>query len=259
MLVINAGLLIDGTGAGPREQMRLYVDGGRLVDIQEASAAAVPDDAEVLDAGDYVIMPGMIDAHVHTMWDGDDTDPLADGRGALVSELPGTRTLTAYANAQRDLAAGFTTIRDMHSLDFVDIALRDAIDKGTVTGPRISACGYGLTSTGGHMDSTNGLRPDVTLGGFDNVVDTPGQARKATRFLIKMGVNHIKLNAGRGHRVRGRSLFFAPEMQPDVLETICQEAHCAGRPVAAHSTALVAREKCGPCRQALLRWSMPTS
>ena len=79
MLVINAWLLIDGTGAEPRQQMRLYVEGDRLVDIQEASVASVPDDAEVLDISNYVVMPGMIDAHVHTMWDGPDTDPLVDG------------------------------------------------------------------------------------------------------------------------------------------------------------------------------------
>jgi imidazolonepropionase-like amidohydrolase len=189
----------------------------------------------VLEAGDWVVMPGMIDAHVHVLWSGDDTDKPLGTKDELVTELPGTRALNAYVHAKRDLEAGFTTIRDMHSLDFVDIALRDAIDGGKVAGPRISACGYGLTSTGGHMDSTNGLRPDVKLGGFDNVVDTPDEARKATRFLIKMGVDHIKINVGCGYRVHGRPLFFAAEMQRDVLQTICQEAHAAGRRVAGHS------------------------
>lgn len=235
MLVINAGKLIDGTGAPPREQVRLLVDQGRIVDVVDAGESAVPEGAQVLEAGDRVVMPGLIDAHVHVMWSGDDpVEP--EGRwDAFVSELSGTRALQAYAHAKRDLLAGFTTLRDMASLEFVDIALRDAIDKGTVVGPRISACGYGLTSTGGHMDPRNGLRPDLSPGGFDNVVDTVDEARRATRYLVRTGVNHIKINVGRGYRVGGRGLFFAPEMQPDVLQTICQEAHSAGRHVAGHS------------------------
>lgn len=235
MLVINAGRLIDGTGAKPREQVRLLVDGNRILDIVDQAGSAVPEGADVLEAGEQVVMPGLIDTHVHVMWSGNDTDQPHGTWDGLVSELPGTRALNAYVHARRDLEAGFTTIRDMASLDFVDIALRDAIEAGTVVGPRISACGYGLTSTGGHMDRCNGLRPDVRLGGFDNVVDTVDEARKAARFLIRMKVDHIKVNAGRGHRVQGRPLFFAPEMQLDVMQTICQEAHAAGCRVAAHS------------------------
>jgi imidazolonepropionase-like amidohydrolase len=235
MLVINVGKLIDGTGSAPRKQVRLLVEEGRIADIVDAAGSTIPEGAQVLEAGDRVVMPGMIDAHVHVMWSGDDTDQPIGTWDDLVSELAGTRALKAYVHARRDLEAGFTTIRDMASLDFVDIALRDAVDKGLVEGPRISACGYGLTSTGGHMDSGNGLRPDVRLGGFDNVVDSVDEARKATRFLIRMKVDHVKINAGRGHRLRTRPLFFAPEMQLDVMQTICQEAHAAGRRVAAHS------------------------
>jgi imidazolonepropionase-like amidohydrolase len=235
MLVINAGKLIDGTGRAPREQVRLVVDQGRILDIVSIAESAVPEGAQVVDARDRIVMPGMIDAHVHVMWSGDESEQSAGTWDALVSELPGTRALDAYAHAKRDLEAGFTTVRDMASLDFVDIALRDAIAKATVMGPRISACGYGLTSTGGHMDRYNGLRPGLSLGSFDNAVDTVDEARKATRYLIRMKVDHIKINAGRGHRLPGRPLFFAPEMQLDVMQTICQEAHDAGRPVAAHS------------------------
>ena len=235
MLVINAGKLIDGTGAQPRERVRLLIEKDRIVDIVDQAASAVPDDAEVIEAGDMVVMPGMIDAHVHVMWSGDEEEQQQGRWDTLVSELPGARTLTAYANARRDLEAGFTTLRDMASLDFVDISLRDAIAKGTVCGPRISACGHGLTATGGHMDRHNGLRPDLRLGDFDNIVDTVDEARKAVRYLVRMNVNHIKVNAGRGYRIPGKKLLFAPEMNLDVLETICEEAHSAGRPVAAHS------------------------
>ena len=234
MLVIHAGQLIDGAGGPPRRNVLIFVDGGRISEILDAQDAAVPDDAAFVDASTEVIMPGMIDAHVHVMWSGVPGDPLASKEG-MVSDLPGTFALHAYANARQDLLAGFTALRDMLSYDFVDVSLRNAINKDLVEGPRISACGYGLTATGGHMDLRNGLRPDIGLGYFNNVVDTPEEARKAVRFLVKMGVDHIKINAGRGYRVKGRPIIFAPEMRPDVLKVICEEAHTAGRKVAAHS------------------------
>jgi len=234
MLVIRCGVLIDGTGNSPFHNSNLYIENGKIVEIADAQTTGVPDDAEIFNASDLTVMPGMIDAHTHVMWNGSPTDPL-NGKDGLVSELTGTATLKAYVNAKNDLEAGFTTLRDMLSFDFIDISLRNAINQGLVVGPRISACGYGLTSTGGHMDMRKGLRPDVSLGYFNNVVDTPDQARVAVRFLIKMGVDHIKINAGGGYRIKGRPILFAPEMREDVLTTIVEEAHTAGRTVAAHS------------------------
>lgn len=233
MFILRAGTLIDGTGQAPRSNVDLIVEKGRVAEIV-APLEEVPENAEFFDASDYTVMPGMIDCHTHVIWNGEPSDPL-NGKEGLVSQLTGLATLRAYCNAKRDLEAGFTTIRDMLSLDFIDISLRDAINQGLVDGPRISACGYGLTSTNGHMDMTKGLRPDVKLSFFDNVVDTPEQARTAVRFLIKMKVDHIKINAGGGYRVKGRPMVFVPEMREDVICAIVEEAHKAGRTVAAHS------------------------
>ena len=234
MFVLQAGQMIDGVGAQPRQNVRLFIENGKIAGIEDVQATAIPEGADFYDASELTVMPGMIDAHVHVMWNGDPQDPL-NGKEGLVSELTGTAALKAYVNARHDLEAGFTALRDMLSFDFIDISLRNAINRGVVEGPRISACGYGLTSTGGHMDLRSGLRPDVSLGYFNNVVDTPEQARSAVRFLVRMGVDHIKINAGRGYRVKGRPIIFAPEMRPDVLQTIVEEAHTAGRKVAAHS------------------------
>ena len=239
MIVINAGLLIDGTGATPRENVRLFVVDSRITDIVDIQESAVPDGAQVVDATQHVVMPGMIDTHVHLIWNGiwsvDSTEPTSESRANRVSELPGMRALKAYSHACKDLEAGCTTIRDMHCYDFADISLRDSINSGLVVGPRVMACGCGLTSTFGHMDLRNGLRPDVSLGGFNNVVDSVVEARRATRYLIGMRVDHIKISASNSRRVKGRPIFFSPEMRFDVLQAICEEAHSAGRTVAAHS------------------------
>ena len=235
MIVINAGKLIDGTGAQPRQNVRLLIDKGRILDIVDMASSAVPEGSQVLDASDRVVMPGMIDAHVHIGSNPDEKGNRGSGKERLVSELPGTLALKAYVHVNLDLQAGFTTIRDMGCRDFVGISLRDAISDGLVEGPRICACGYGLTSTGGHMDRAKGMRPDVSLGGFNKVVDSADEARKATRLLLRMGVDHIKINSGNTCRVRGRPLFMVPEMRKDVMQAICEEAHTARRRVASHS------------------------
>jgi len=234
MQIVRAGLLIDGSGAPPRKDIDVYIEGGWIVALVERCASTPPAGAGLIDAGEYTVMPGLIDCHTHVLWNGAPDEPL-NGREGLVSELTGMAAYKAYANARRDLEAGFTTLRDMLSYDFIDVSLRNAIQQGLLVGPRLLACGYGLTATGGHMDLRSGLRPDVQLGYFNNIVDTPDEARKAVRQLVRMGVDHIKINAGRGYRRKGRPILLAPEMNEAVLNTIVEEAHTAGRKVAAHS------------------------
>lgn len=236
MKVINAGLFIDGKGGAPREQVRIFISKDRVKRIESWQNSTVPEGCDVIDAERHTVMPGMIDCHVHIAFDGQDSSVPVWGENILTEMLTGTLAYHAYLNAKADLGAGFTGIRDMHCFDFVDISLRDMINCGKLDGPLISACGYGLTSTNGHMDYTKGLRPDVQLTArFNNVVDDANEARKAVRNLVKRGVDHIKINVGRGHRGIQNKLIFAPEMQFDVIQAICDEAHLAGRKVAAHS------------------------
>ncbi len=236
MKIIQAGLLIDGNGGAPQKHSTLIIEGSEILAIEKNNDFTIPDGAELIDASDYTVMPGMIDCHVHIAFDGEDSSSQPSSQNNITEMLPGTLAYIAYVNALKDLKAGFTSIRDMHCFDFVDISLRDAIKIGRMQGPRISAAGYGLTSTNGHMDYRKGLRPDVQLPGhFNNIVDDPQQARKAVRALIRMGVDHIKINVGRGHYPISGNLVIGPEMQKDVIQAICDEAHYAGRKVAAHS------------------------
>ena len=236
MKAIDAGLLIDGSGTTARECARLLIENGRIVRIEEGWGSDLPEGCEYIRAHEQTAMPGLIDCHVHVAFDGSDSSQPVWGQNPITEMLPGTLAYRAYRHALADLHAGFTAIRDMHCFDFVDVSLRDAINAGELDGPRISASGYGLTSTNGHMDPTKGLRPDVAFTGrFNNVVDSADEARKAVRGLIKMDVDHIKINVGRGQRGIQKRLIFAPEMQLDVIQAICDEAHACGRKVAAHS------------------------
>lgn len=236
MIIIDAGEFIDGTGRSPRKNVRLFLEGKKIKRIEAIQSSSIPEESKFISAERYCVLPGLIDCHLHVAFDGRNSTAPVWGENIVTEMLPGTLAYRAYINAYKDLTAGFTSIRDMHCFDFVDVSLRDTINQGQLIGPRISAGGYGLTSTNGHMDYIKGLRPDLQFSGrFNNIVDDASEARKAVRSLIRMGVDHIKINVGRGYRGITNKLIFAPEMQFDVIQTICDEAHLADRKVAAHS------------------------
>ncbi len=157
-LVIKAGLLIDGNGGSARDQV-LVVNGKNIEGVYPlntgAAAAATgaaaedfqprPDD-KVIDATAYTVMPGLIDCHVHTRSTGDPRDQ----RTAFQTSVPDF-AYRSLRNAQKDLEAGYTMLRDMASINYVDVALRDAFERGDFKGPRLRVSGWGLTQWGGHM------------------------------------------------------------------------------------------------------------
>jgi imidazolonepropionase-like amidohydrolase len=232
MLVIKAGLLIDGSGAEPIRDATIVIDGQRIVRVGQLREDDIPPDVQVIDASHQTVMPGLIDAHVHVRMTGD-PDAVQPAYPQL-TELWGTTALRSYVNARRDLEAGFTAIRDAGGRVYEDVALRDAIDDGWLEGPRMRVAGQGLSVTGGHMDRTKGLIPGVQIPGPDAVVDSPDAARRAARYQIKMGVDHIKINATLSEHVRQRGGICSPEMTFEMMEAICQVAHWAGRKVVAH-------------------------
>ena len=228
MLAIKAGRLIDGTGSVLKD-MVVLVEGERIANVGKAVEVEVPEGAEVIDATDRTLMPGMIDAHLHLRGDG---DPSKRGGGAFRDSI-GTLALRSYVSANKGLAAGFTAMRDAGSFGYVDVALRDAIDGGLVTGPRLKVSGQGLTATGGHGDRTKYLAPHVRIEGANNVVDSPDEARKATRYQIKMGADFIKIMATLSEYVRATGTC-SQELTFETMQAICQVAHWAGRTVGAH-------------------------
>lgn len=235
MLAIRAGQLIDGTGREALRSAVILVDGERIARVGSAEEVEVPPDAEVFDLGASTVIPGMVDCHVHIHSVG---GPMSGAQYAIdqISQLQGFLALRAANNGQKDLRAGFTTVRSLSSPAYVDVALRDAIKQGLVEGPRIRASGQGLTITGGHMDA-GVWAPEVSVFGRTGVGDGPWGCRKAAREQIKRGADVIKINAAVSWYSHSYDFVepFHQEMTYEEMAAICEEAHWAHRRVAAHA------------------------
>jgi imidazolonepropionase-like amidohydrolase len=232
MFAVRAGQLIDGTGDAPIREAVLLVDGEYILEVGSARSVAIPSDCSVIDAFDLTLMPGMIDAHVHITHNGDPDD---NWQIRYLRDSTGLLALKGYANAHKDLLAGFTTVRDLGARSYSNVAVRDAIDAGLVTGPRIVACGLPICSTGGHIDMQ--LAEGNVITGHAAVIDSPDEARAAVRQQFKMGADCIKIAVdGRvGERYDPRSTLWQ-ELSDAELKAICDTTHEAGRRVAAHTS-----------------------
>lgn len=230
--LITADLMIDGTGCAT-EGAAVLLDGERIVDAGRAADIGSPDGAQVtrLPPGS-TLMPGLIDSHVHLAWSGDHTP------GAMLRERVqlsfAAMALQALGHAQASLVHGVTALRDMAAPGGVAIDLRNAIAAGHATGPRIRACGRGLTVTGGHMDPP-GMAPHVRLEGVHHPCDGPDAFRAGARAELKRGADFVKINACVSRHDRPGT-WWRPEMTPDEMRAACSEAEMQGTYVAAHTS-----------------------
>src|SRR5262245_44753242 len=139
----------------------------------------------------------------------------------------------AHVYARRTLEAGFTTIRDVGASEFIDVSLRNAINRGDVVGPRMQVATLTVGATGGHGD-LNGFSPYLRLGGFSSIADGIDEIRKLIRFEIKNGADLIKVLATAGVLSEEESVG-APQYSQEELNAIVEEARMWGRRVAAHA------------------------
>jgi imidazolonepropionase-like amidohydrolase len=228
-LVIEAGHLIDaefGRVTGP--QMILVRD-GRIAEV--ASNLVVPPGARVLDLRGYTVLPGLIDAHTHLTIDQQNQDPLAE-----LEHTAAERAFGSIPNARAVLRAGFTTVRDLGSYRaLVDVALRDAINRGDVEGPRMFVAGAYVTITGG-AGAVTGFSPDVTLP-WDlhyGSANGPGEVRERIRALAGQHVDVIKMLAT-GAILTHSSNPAAREFTPEELAAGADEARNFGLKLAVHA------------------------
>ena len=220
-LLLKAARMLDVRTGKVVAPAQLWIVAGRI-------AAPVKDaDPEILDLGDRTLLPGLIDCHVHL------TNQAGLSELDSLKESVATRVLHGAINARTVLMAGFTTVRDMGSdTAFGDLALRDAIARGELPGPRLLAGGPPLSITGGHGDF-NGYPETVHFEGA-NIVDTPDQARRAVREWRKRGADHIKIMAT-GGVLSNLDDPRTPSFSPAEFAALVQEANRRGMDVAAHA------------------------
>jgi imidazolonepropionase-like amidohydrolase len=187
--------LFDGMNLNTREGMSVLVQGGMIVDVVQGPITP-PDGATVIDAGGRTLMPGLIDAHWHTIM-------AALPISSLLTQDPGDIHLSAAVQAERTLMRGFTTVRDLAGPSF---ALKRAIDAGSVAGPRIYPCGAMISQTSGHGDfrniwelpgGTGNLSRAEQLGAAA-LADGRDAVLRATREQLMRGASQIKIVAGGG-------------------------------------------------------------
>lgn len=228
---ISCGNVFDAASAKLIGPQQLLVSDGRITDIRSGSKAPVAA-SEVVDLSDKTCLPGLIDMHVHIS---SETNPNTYSEGFRLN--PEDHAFRAVHFAKLTLQAGFTTVRDLGG--DVALSLRNAIEQGTVEGPRIMAAGRSIATTGGHADPLNGVNRDVLHafgypGPEDGVISGPLEARRAVRQRYKEGSDVIKITA------TGGVLSFAksadnPQFMADEIEAIVATAHDYGYKVAAHA------------------------
>ncbi|MBF4998252.1 amidohydrolase family protein [Nocardia sp. BSTN01] len=209
----------------------------RVADDRIVGVGGEPE-GEIVDLGDLVLLPGLMDMEVNLLMGGRGETGLASS----VTDDPATRVLRAVGNARRTLRAGFTTVRNLGLFVktggyLLDVALGKAIDKGWVDGPRIVPAGHAITPTGGHLDPTmfSAFMPDVLhLTIEEGIANGVDEVRRAVRYQIKYGAQLIKICVSGGVM----SLTGAPGAQhysDEELRAIVDEAHRRGLKVAAHT------------------------
>jgi imidazolonepropionase-like amidohydrolase len=224
-VAIRAGRLIDGLGGAPLTDAVILVDGDRITAV--GRGLAIPADAQVVDLSRSTVLPGFIDAHTHV------TSQPENYMEDLFRKSPIDVAVSAHVYARRTLDAGFTTIRDVGAGEFVDVALRNAINAGTVAGPRMQVATLTVGSTGGHGD-ISGFSPYVKFGQFSGIADGVDEIRKLVRFEVKNGADLIKMLASAGVLSEEESVG-APQFSQEEMNAVVSEAAMWGRKVAAHA------------------------
>src|SRR5436190_22919509 len=226
-VVITADRLLDVRAGTYIDKPVILVRDGRVVEVKRgAEAVAAPPEARTIRLDGLTLLPGLIDMHVHL-----ESDPTYGGYNVLkfndrfwsVLQVP---------HAQRTLAAGFTTVRNVGSDHWNDVGLREAIDEGRLVGPRVVTAGYAIGATGGHCDQTY-FPPSMQQKSPYNF-DSPDEARKRVREVRKYGAQVIKICATGGVFSRntepGQQQLTLAEMQ-----AVVEEARLQGLRVAAHA------------------------
>ncbi|HSG08960.1 MAG TPA: amidohydrolase family protein [Longimicrobiales bacterium] len=224
--VLRADRLMDGRGGALLSPGMVVVEGNRIVAV--GTDLAIPADATVMELGDATLLPGLIDLHTHL------TSTDRGWEEELVTTTPGEAALHGARNALVTLMAGFTTVRDMGpTWPYVDVDLRNAVDRGMVPGPRMAVAGNYVSATGGAGDARQfSIYVDVPI--VRNLADGPDEVRKAVRTNQKNGADFTKILVTGAVLSKGIPPG-AQQYSDEEIRTAVVETSRWGRDVAAHA------------------------
>jgi imidazolonepropionase-like amidohydrolase len=207
----------------------ILIKDDKIAQVGPEGQVTIPADAVTIDLSNATVGPGLIDGHVHAYETGNMLDD-------LLKESWQYRELVGLTNVQKDLMAGFTSVRDMYAqyANYGDVDLRNAIDNGLEWGPRMQVSTGGLTATGGR--GLNGWSPEVNIPKPMVEIDGPVEARKMVREEIYAGANWIKVyNTGLYHWTEDGHFVSIPSMTAEEVNAAVDEAHRRGTKVACHA------------------------
>ena len=235
LVAIRAGRLFDSKSGKVTENQIILVEGEKITAVGAAESVQIPSGVSVVDLSKATVLPGLIDGHTHVFGFG--LDGLKPGGPPFANAINDTReyrTLLALANAQKDLRAGFTTLRDLmsHGGGYADVDIKKAINRGVFQGPRMQVSTMGIVATGeGILGS-----PEVSLPRNYETVDSPWAARQAVREQIHYGADWIKFHSTADYEFEpDGALKSDPTFTKEEVIAIVDEAHRHGKKAACHA------------------------
>src|SRR5579859_4019205 len=228
-VLLHAARLLDVKTGRVIKPGEILVQGERIVEVGQS--VKHPADAEVIDVGDRMLLPGLIDAHIHLF-----LHPGAEDLQTVQESVP-QRTITATIAARDDLMAGFTAERDMgtEGAGSADTAIRDAIDGGEIPGPRLRISGNAINILGGHEDAI-GYNPEQHVLPNANYANSADDLVAVMRQQFKEGADFIKIYETGADSVQNGKLTTPYQYTEPQLEAAVKEAARLGRRVAVHAT-----------------------
>ncbi|WP_340065013.1 amidohydrolase family protein [Ascidiimonas aurantiaca] len=229
-LILHCGAIIDTETGTLLKEKTLVVSGNQITKVLDGYVSVNDKKQELIDLRSKVVLPGLIDLHVHI-----ESESRPGQYLSRYTDNPADVALRSTVYAEKTLMAGFTTVRDLGGTG-VNISLRKAIDAGWVKGPRIFTAGKAIGTTGGHADPTNGSRKGLFPhpGPEEGVINSPNEARQAVRQRYKDGSDVIKITATGGVLSVAKS-GSNPQFTIEEIKAITETAKDYGMLTAAHA------------------------
>lgn len=230
LILVKAARWVDPVAGNVRENQAVLIERDRVKQVGAAAdlTKGLAPGVRVIDLGNATVLPGFIDCHTHI------TSQPENYYEDIFRKSPIDVATTSHLFARRTLLAGFTTVRNVGADEYIDLALRRAIDAGKVAGPRMLCAAVALGSTGGHADLT-GFSPYLDFKLIaPGIANGPDEIRAAVRRNVKFGADWIKIMASAGVLSEEESVG-APQYSLEEMKAAVDEAALWGRKVCAHA------------------------